>query len=196
MIGGFMSLKVCTVGIVIPLAAALAVSTAPVASAAVTPQSTPFAPTVVRDLGVCSARSEVTLDARNTFRGRVTLELRLFANRAGQPWRVLFTQNGAAIANRTEITRPLRVGVRPPLARRVASLEVRQVAINTRGADRFMARATNLRTGETCTARVLVRAARPIFRPPVRVLPPIERVRPPIQRIFPPIERVRPPFER
>jgi hypothetical protein len=187
-----MRLKVCTVGVVIPLAAAFAVSTAPVASAAA-PPSAPFARTAVRDVGVCSARSEVTLEARTALRDRIglrdriELDLRVFTNRAGDVWRVRITQNDRAIAAQTAVARPVRIGVRPPLARRAAALTVRQVAINMRGLDRFMARATNLRTGELCTAQVTVRADRPVVRPPVRV-------RPPIQRMLPPVERVRPPI--
>jgi hypothetical protein len=118
-------------------------------------------------------------------RNRITLDLRLFSNRAGQLWRVRITQNGLAIATQTAITRP--TGVRPPFTRRAASLTVREVADNMQGVDRFMARATNLRTGETCTARVLVRADRQFVRPPIdRVIRPIE---PPTRRVNPPIDR-------
>jgi hypothetical protein len=177
-----MNLKTCTVGIVIPLVAALAVSTAPAAAAAVAPPRAPLDRTVVRDVGVCSARSVVTLDARTALRAaRITLDLRIVTNRAGDVWRVRLTQNDRAIANQTALARPLRIGVRPPIARRAAALEVRAVAINQRGLDRFMARAVNVRTGEVCTARALVRADREVVRPP------IQRVRPPF---------VRPPFVR
>jgi hypothetical protein len=151
-----MSLKVCTVGIVIPLAAALAVSTAPAAAAAVAPPRAPLARNVVQDIGVCSGRSEVTLTARTAFRNRITLDLMLFSNRAGQPWRVRITQNGFGIATQTALTRPTFQRVRFPIARRAASLTVREAAIDRRGVDRFVAMARNLRTGEVCTARVQV----------------------------------------
>jgi hypothetical protein len=174
-----MNLKVCTVGIVIPLVAALAVSTAPAATAAVTAPQAPLASSVVQDIGICSGRSEVVLNARNALRNRITLDLRVFTNRAGDVWRVRITQNGLPIANQAAVARPDRIGVRPPLARRAASLTVRETAIDRRGVDRFVAMARNVRTGEVCTAREQVRDQ--------FVRPPFERVRPPIDRVRPPI---------
>jgi len=151
-----MSPKSWTVGMMIPLAAATVVSAAPSATA-LTP-SAPVAGTAAQVIGVCSGRSTAELTARTNVRDQIVLNFRVFTNRAGETWRVRITQNGAAIANETAFTRPAR-GVRPP-ARRAASLAVREVADNMRGIDRFVVRATNPRSGETCTARIQVREDR------------------------------------
>jgi hypothetical protein len=208
MIGGVMNKKSWSAAMIIPLAAATVVSTAPAATAVV-PRTDTFARAVVRDVGVCSGQSEVTLTARTSLRGEILLNLRLVSNRAGQVWRVRINQNGMPVASQVALTRPILGGIRPPalgdpslgdpvlgdpvlgdpalgdpvvrpLQR--AAFTVRAVARNMAGVDRFAARATNARSGETCTARVLVRSARPIGRPPI--------MRPPFVR--PPI--VRPPF--
>jgi len=188
-----MNKKFLSAGMIIPLAAAAVVSTAP--SAAAAPRTDPLVRGVVRDVGICTGRSDVTLTARNArLRDQIVLTVRIVTNRAGQQWRVRITQNGQPLAARVAVTRPIiaqRPPVRPPLARR-AELMVREVAADTRGVDRFTARATNINTGETCTAQVAVRDDR-VVRPPIGddrvVRPPIgddRVVRPPVRPPFRP----------
>ena len=178
-----MNKKFWSVGMIIPLAAAAVVSTGP--SAAAAPQTDPFARGVVRDIGVCTGRSDITLTARDVRLRGIVLDLRIVTNRAGQQWRVRINQNGFPLVTRVAFTRPIfaqRPPFRPPLARR-AELNVRAVAVDRRGfVDRFNARATNLNTGETCTAQVVVRQDR-VVRPPVR--PPFP-MRPPVRPPFRP----------
>ena len=171
-----MNKKFWSVGMIVPLAAAAVVSTAPSAAAAV-PQTDPVGRGVVRDIGICSGRSDITLTARERnvgLRDRIVLDVRIVTNRAGQQWRVRINQNGQPLVARVAIARP--VFARPPVARRAAVVEVREVALDRRGPDRFVARALNVNTGETCTAQVVVREnrlVRPPFRPPFRPpLPP------------------------
>ena len=168
-----MNKKFWSVGMIIPLAAATVVSTAP--SAAAVPQTDPVARGVVRDIGICSGRSEIILTARERaarLQDRIALDVRILTNRAGQQWRVRLIQNGQPLVATVAVARPI---ARPPVARRAAVVEVRAVAQDRRGVDRFVARAVNVNTGETCTAQVVVREdrvvrppVRPPFRPPVR----------------------------
>ena len=172
-----MNKKSWAIGMIIPLAAAAAVSTAP--SATATPQTDPVDRNVVRDVGICSARSDITLTARDArFRNQILLNVRIVTNRANQQWRVRILQNGRPLVARVALSRPIGAA-RPPFARR-AEVTVREQAADTRGADRFQVRALNVNTGETCTAQVVVREDR-VVRPPVR--PPF---RPPVRPPFRP----------
>jgi hypothetical protein len=153
-----MNKKLWSVGMIIPMAAAAVVSTAPAATAVVIPPRP-----VVRDQGVaraigfCTGRSNMTLTARTTVRNQIAVDVKVTSNRAFQRWNVRITQNGAPILATTALTRPDRFGFGLPLARRTASFTVRDNALNRLGVDRFAVRASNVSTGETCTAQVSLR---------------------------------------
>jgi hypothetical protein len=142
-----MSRKSWTVGLMIPLAAAGAVSTAPAASAAATAPAA-VDRGVVRQFGSCSGRSDLMLDATTRGFGRIALRLEL-DGRAGQMWNVRITQNGDSLFRDTMFTRGGRFSG-------TGSFMVRESADNMPGRDMFMARAMNNRTGETCRATVTV----------------------------------------
>jgi hypothetical protein len=146
------------VGVLIPLVVAgvgTAVATAPAASAA------------EQGLGTCAGRvfdfrrSAVTLDAGNTLGGRILLALTIEkTSRVGDAWRVRITQNDAVIIAKDAVTTFLPSPFF--LFGGSAVLNVREVVPNLPGVvDRFGAVATNLRTGETCTAQ-----AQEVVEPP------------------------------
>jgi hypothetical protein len=94
----------------------------------------------VRVAGTCtkSSTSKLKLSEEN---GRIEVELEVDQNRNGVRWVVAITQNG------TRIIRTSRVTKGPS-----GSFELRVVAPNRPGTDRFVARATSP-SGEVCTAK-------------------------------------------
>lgn len=73
--------------------------------------------------------------------GRIEVEFEVDQNRNNQLWRVSVTDNGVAVWRGSRYTRAPS-----------GSFEVRLLARNRSGADRIVARATNVRTGEVCRA--------------------------------------------
>jgi hypothetical protein len=89
--------------------------------------------------GNCTAASDWKLKAKPDD-GRIEVEFEVDSNRNGQTWAVRITDNGVQVfaGNRT---------TQPPSG----SFEVERHIANRAGADVIRARATNARTGETCT---------------------------------------------
>jgi len=128
-----MSKKLLTVGMIIPFAAATLVATAPTASAKTV---------AAKASGRCSAGSHWEIKAKPDD-GRMELEFEVDSNRNGQRWAVRITDNRHLIYKATRVTRAPS-----------GSFTVRKLATNQAGIDHFVGVAKNLRTGETCVARV------------------------------------------
>jgi hypothetical protein len=151
-----MKKKFWSVGMIIPLAAAAAVSTAPAAAATV-----PGAGRVVTEQNACSDfRSNVRLTARpftnaNAQR-RIELTLRLTTNRPLPAWQVAINRVNR---NNMVVDQLLNERAFTSANRRVVrgSLEAMTRTANRPGPDFFVARARHIASGETCLVRVTVR---------------------------------------
>jgi hypothetical protein len=71
--------------------------------------------------------------------GRIEVEFEVDQNRNNRLWRVAMSQNGSVVLRTSRYTRAPS-----------GSFEVRRVLPNRAGADRIVARATNVATGQTC----------------------------------------------
>ena len=92
--------------------------------------------------GDCSARTDYQFKVQprgSTFE----FEFEVDSNRNGQAWRVRIADNGTVVFKGTRRT------VAPS-----GSFSVSGRTADLAGTDRFVARATNLATGETCIARI------------------------------------------
>jgi len=94
--------------------------------------------------GSCSEQSDWKLKVKPD-NGRLELEFEVDQNVVGEAWRVRITQNGAQIFAGTRTTQAPS-----------GSFEVRRRPVNAAGVDRFVARATNLTSGETCVGRISI----------------------------------------
>jgi hypothetical protein len=94
--------------------------------------------------GSCSAQSDWKLKVKPDD-SRLELEFEVDQNVVGEVWRVRITQNGAQIFSGTRTTQGPS-----------GSFEVRRRPANAAGVDRFVARATNLTSGETCVGRISI----------------------------------------
>lgn len=92
--------------------------------------------------GACSGASDWKIKA-SPEDGRIEVEFEVDSNVNGQAWRVLIWHDGDRIFAGTRTTRPPS-----------GSFEVRRVAGDPAGADRFRGRAVSVATGETCVGRV------------------------------------------
>jgi hypothetical protein len=126
--------KPWTVGMMIPLAVATMVATAPAASAVKVP------PTVAN--GQCSAGSLWTITAKPD-NGRMEIEFQVNSNRIGESWTVRITDNGELVSEATPVT------LAPS-----GSFTVRTITADRAGVDHFVGVARNTGTDETCTAQV------------------------------------------
>lgn len=88
--------------------------------------------------GPCSGSSDWKLKL-SPEDGRIEVEYEVDTNVNGQRWQVRIQKNGAQIFSGARVTRPPS-----------GSFELRVVASNAAGADRFRARAVNAATGEIC----------------------------------------------
>lgn len=95
--------------------------------------------------GSCSAQSTWKLKAKPDS-GRIELEFEVDQNVVGQRWRVTIRRNGAPIFSGVRITQAPS-----------GSFDVQLRPANSAGADRFVARATNRSTGETCVGALTLR---------------------------------------
>ena len=93
----------------------------------------------VRVSGRCTKASTAKLKLSEED-GRIEVELEVDQNRNGVRWTVVLRRNGAIVRRATRVTRAPS-----------GSFELRALAANRAGADRFTATAT--RRGERCSAR-------------------------------------------
>ncbi len=96
---------------------------------------------VVRQ-GHCSAQSTWKLKAKPD-NGGMEVEFEVDQNVAGQVWDVAIQRNGSRIFSGSRTTQPPS-----------GSFEVKRRVSKAAGSDRFVARATNASSGETCVGRV------------------------------------------
>lgn len=94
----------------------------------------------VQTSGDCAARTDWKLKAKNDD-GRIEVELEVDSNRNGQRWAVTVKDNGVKVWSGHRTTRAPS-----------GSFSVEKRIANRAGADRIVATAKNLRTGETCRA--------------------------------------------
>jgi len=94
--------------------------------------------------GSCTGASDWKLKAKPDD-GRLEVEFEVDSNRNGQTWSVRITDNGVQVfaGNRT---------TQPPSG----SFEVQRRIANRAGTDTIRARATNARTGESCTGSLQI----------------------------------------
>jgi hypothetical protein len=121
------------------LAGGVAATVVLAACAAPVAISAPAKDPEVRVTGTCTKTSSSKLKLSQED-GRIEVEFEVDQNRVGRRWAVVLRQNGLVIRRVTRVTRPPS-----------GSFEVRVLARNRAGTDRFVATAT--RPGETCTAR-------------------------------------------
>ena len=94
--------------------------------------------------GHCSGRSDWKLKAKPDD-GGLEVEFEVDSNVNGQNWNVRIKQNGARIFQGVRTTHGPS-----------GSFEIERHPNDQAGTDRFMARATNASTGETCVGRVSI----------------------------------------
>jgi hypothetical protein len=99
--------------------------------------------TIVR--GNCSGATDWKLKLKPENR-RIEVEFQVDQNRNNRLWRVSLTQNGTKVWGGSRFTRAPS-----------GSFEVRRLLANRAGADRIVARATNVRTGEVCRGSATAR---------------------------------------
>ncbi len=94
--------------------------------------------------GNCSGQTDWKLKVKPDD-GRLELEFEVDQNVNGQAWNVRIRQNGSGIFAGMGVTHAPS-----------GSFEVRRRPNDSAGIDRFLARATNRSTGETCVGRVSI----------------------------------------
>ena len=99
---------------------------------------------VVTQSGSCSGQSDWKLKVKAD-NSRLELEFEVDQNVVGEAWRVRIRQNGAQIFAGTRITQGPS-----------GSFEVKRRPADGAGVDRFLARATNVSSGETCVGRISI----------------------------------------
>jgi hypothetical protein len=92
--------------------------------------------------GSCSASSDWKLKAKPDD-ARIEVEFEVDSNVVGQTWIVTIRQNGGRIFRGSRVTQGPS-----------GSFELKRRPSDTAGVDRFIARATNPGTGETCVGHV------------------------------------------
>jgi len=153
MIGGVMNKKLWSAGMIIPLAAATVVSTAPAGAAATDP--------VVRNAASARAacsdlRSQIALTGRVNVNNRIVLRLRVTTQRPRPQWNVTILRRNANGVNRP-IFESRELAVRQGVAAQ-RSFQVVVRTANQAGPDRFVARAVHVASGEVCRVAITVRA--------------------------------------
>jgi len=94
--------------------------------------------------GSCSGRTDWKLKVKPD-NGRLELEFEVDSNANGQSWNVRLNQNGNRIFAGTRVTQGPS-----------GSFELKRRPNDAAGTDRFVARATNPSTGETCVGQVSI----------------------------------------
>jgi hypothetical protein len=97
--------------------------------------------TVVNAGGSCGGQSEWKMKLKPD-NGRLQLEFEVDSNVSGQSWNVRIRQNGSRIFTGMRVTQGAS-----------GSFTVHRRPSDPTGIDRFVARATNPSTGETCVGR-------------------------------------------
>ena len=145
-----MSRKIWTIGMIIPLAAT--VVSAPSAGA-VEPRATNAATAVAR----CSdLQSRIAFDGRVNANNRIVLNLRVTTQRPRPAWDVrIVRQDRNALRDRV-VFQSREFAVREGI-RAQRSFEVVTRVVNQPGADRFVARAVHVASGEVCRVAIVVR---------------------------------------
>ncbi len=113
----------------------LAIAPMTAAGASANPQ-----PRVARH-GSCSAQADWKLKVAPE-NGRLQVEFEVQHATAGDHWQVTIKENGSQILSSGKVVRP------------DGSFDVKHRANNTSGPDRFVARATNASSGESCVGKV------------------------------------------
>jgi hypothetical protein len=121
---------------------AVAAAAAAIALAGAGPASAQGGAKDVRASGHCSAGSVWKIKAKPD-NSRIQLELEVDTNRVGQTWAVGITDNNVRVFSGNRVT------TAPS-----GSFSVRVLTANRAGTDSFVGTARNLKTGQTCTARV------------------------------------------
>lgn len=97
--------------------------------------------------GSCSANASWVMKAKHDT-GRIEMEFSVESQRAGQRWTVRIRDNGRLVFSGKRLTNRIS-----------RSLSVDRMLANRAGTDRFVARATNARTGEVCRGHVALAPA-------------------------------------
>ena len=100
--------------------------------------------TVVNAGGSCGAQSEWSMKLKPDD-SNLELEFEVDSNVSGQSWNVRIRQNGSRIFSGTRVTQGAS-----------GSFTVHRRPSDSTGIDRFVARATNPSTGETCVGRARI----------------------------------------
>jgi hypothetical protein len=98
----------------------------------------------VRVAGTCSGGTHQKLVAKRDD-GRLEVEVEVDSNRTGQTWHVWVGDNGARVVSVSAVT-----------AGPSGSFEIERKTTDRAGADRISAVATNAKTGERCSAYLVV----------------------------------------
>ncbi len=98
------------------------------------------------ETGACSMGSTWVMKAKHDT-GRIEMEFSVESQRAGQTWAVRVRDNGALVFSGNRVTNRIS-----------RSFSVDRMLANRAGTDRFVARATNARTGEVCRGHVALGA--------------------------------------
>lgn len=140
-----MSRHLCTLTVAAATAAAAFALAAPAASAASPLDGVGTTSYAVAKTGTCSGHSWYDLAATPDGEGRIKVKAGVDSNRAGQSWSWQLLDNGEHFAG----------GIAETVAPR-GSFTVQRRTADQVGVDRIRLRATNPRTGETCSGSVLL----------------------------------------
>jgi hypothetical protein len=149
-----MNKKSWSAGLIIPLAAGMAVAAAPSGASAAVPR----AQNAATARAVCSdARSQIVLNARVNANERIVLTLRVTTQRPRPQWDVTINRVNRANGVNRPIFQSREFAVRQGVAQQ-RSFQVVTRTANQPGADRFVARAVHVASGEVCRVAITVRA--------------------------------------
>ena len=96
----------------------------------------------IEETGACTMGSTWVMKAKPDT-GRIEMEFSVDSNRAGQAWAVRVKDQGALVFSGNRITNRIS-----------RSFSVDKMLTDQAGTDRFVARATNAKTGEVCRGHV------------------------------------------
>lgn len=149
--GVMMNKKFWSVGMIVPLTAAAAISTAPVAAATVPGARSVSAQNACSDLR-SNARLTATPFANATGQRRIELALRVTTNRPLPAWQVTINRVDRNNLSFNQLLNQRAFANANQVGRRVLVVMTRTA--NRPGADAFVARARHIASGETCVVRI------------------------------------------